>query len=240
MRQQGSKGGVLVYDSISYTLLDQIDSNGYRTHDLQVDIHNPDQFIIVNSGTPKHEASISWISLVTGKLVKQIPLDKPGYSPAHIWQQPNGEIYFTGTDNPADIKDETASFSVYQPGKEVLQVVSSAWEVKTKGETLNAYTDHTNNRIWLSSVYSDTILILDKSSYKILRVIDVLERPRSMVEFNYNGKRVLSVSYYIRDPYLATQKVFDLETFEEIKNIDATKREFYSIHCYPFHPLKKA
>ncbi|KYG62378.1 hypothetical protein AZI86_16200 [Bdellovibrio bacteriovorus] len=239
-QKKNREGVILVYDSISMQVLQQIDSHGYRPHDLQVDLKNPDQFLIVNAGTRKNEANVSWISLATGKLERQIFLDKPGYAPGHIWQQPNGEIYFTGADNQKRTEDENISFSVYRPGKEIMEVVSANWGLTLKGETLNAFVDEANHRIWLTLTISDRILVVDKSSFEVIKSIDVKERPRSMVEIDVEGRRVLSVSYYRDGEDKGTQKFFDIQSFEEIKSLGSSKSDFYSIHLYPFGSLKKA
>lgn len=239
-QEEKRKGLILIYDSIGMHLLSTIDSNGYRPHDLQVDVKNPNNFLIVNAGTPKYEANVSWFSLSSGKVVKEIHLDQPHFAPAHIWQRPNGEVYFTGSDNKSTREEEKISFSMYQPGKEILQVVSPAWNLDLKGETLNAYFDDANNRIWLTLTVSNVILVLDKSTLGIVKKIRITERPRSMVEIEVEGRRILSVSYFIKGTEDGLQTFFDLQTLERIKDMGSPKNRFYSIHSYPFHSAKKA
>lgn len=228
------KGFALIYDSISFKLLDKIESGGHKPHDLQIDRQHPDRFLIANFGDQKHPSNVSWISLRDGKILDQLELSHPKRSVAHFNQELDGAILFTGgTREYETVENEEISFGYYQRDSQKIQIVSENWGKHFFGESLNSFIDHKNARLWISLPESNRVLVVDQKSFQILEEFENIKNARSIFEFNDGGKRKLSVSY--RNQYeQGSQMVFDIDSMELSSGTTIIPERFYSIHTMPF------
>lgn len=211
MNFQTKMGEIHYYDNQGSNIRTH-SSFGINPHAVEVNLENPKQAIVANTGTlpdiNQEKGSLIWFNIADGSMVKKREANTINDGFKHFTQTAEKMIYIHGLTN--DRTKENALFYTYNVLTDQLENISSKWNETYQDEILNIFIDPEFERIWMTVPKAGSVLVYNPLTKQIEKQFK-RNRPQLLLPFKKSDRLYVTCASEDNRRYFSRSKRSELD-----------------------------